>query len=177
MSSGDQQLLDFIKDLQEKDKMNKQMIQALLEASDSKKSLSSLSESAVAQIKRENDAYKEKCLHLLEQKSELIEIINAKNVEFEQLQKEYEQKRNHLESSTRASYGISNSASLSKMFALLDIKVTNGRYLEDNLAKLLETFEKILKTNNHLETDNKFLRDKLDEVSTSQSVSCISKLA
>lgn len=160
MSEGDQQLLEYIKDLQEKDKMNKQMIQSLLEAPDQQKATKELAEQAIGQIKRENDAYKDKCLQLLEQKADLIEIIGTKNAEVEQFQKEY----NKMEASTRASYGIANSKSLNKMFDLLGIKVTNGRYLEDNIAKLLKTFEKILKTNKHLETDNKYLRDKLDEV-------------
>lgn len=123
MSHEDQ--LDYIKDLQEKDKINKQMIQSLLEGSDGKSDLTALAEQAIGQLKRENDAYKDKYLHLLEQKTELIEIINTKNTDFENLQKEYEQKVNRLESSTCGSYGVANSKSLNKLFDLLGFKVSS----------------------------------------------------
>ena len=105
-------------------------------------------------------------MNLLEQKAELIEIINSKNQDVELIQKEYEQKLHKLEPSTRESYSnaLSNSESLKKLFKIFNIEQTNGRYCEENLKSLVAQFEKVLKIKNHLETDNKYLRDKLDEV-------------
>jgi len=96
---------------------------------------------------------------------ELIDIINVKNEEVHFKQKECDIKIMKMEASTRGScsYGVANSDSLLKMFKIMNIKVTNERYSEEDLMKLVVKIEKILKTKNHLETDNKFLRDKLDE--------------
>ena len=110
-----------------------------------------------------------------EQKFELIEIINSKNIDFENLSKEYrelkdeyEHKIQRLELSTTGSgsYGIAHSDSLTTLFNMLDIKVTNGRYCEENIKTLVTKFDQILKTKNSLEMDNKYLRDKLDEVNS-----------
>ena len=152
MSEDNQQLLEYIRDLQEKDKMNK--------------SKTNILESTLSKLKSENDSYKDKCIDFLDQKAELIEIINAKNSEIEAIRKDFDSKMQNLDPSTCGSnsYGIANSESLTKLFKILKIKQTNGRYCEESLKNLLGQFEKIMKIKNHLETDNKYLRDKLDEV-------------
>ena len=51
LSDNNQQLLEYIKDLQEKDKMNKQLLQNLLENPNSKSSQSNIMKSALGLIK------------------------------------------------------------------------------------------------------------------------------
>lgn len=173
--------------MQDKSKMNSEMVKKLIEAiklkdnnsiqNDRIKPLDSSQlktmELALVHLNNENDSYKTKLLSIQEQKFELIEIITAKNDEFEKLSKEhkelkdeYEHKAQKLELSTTGSgsYGIAHSDSLTTLFNMLEIKVTNGRYCEENIKTLVTKFDQILKTKNNLETDNKYLRDKLDEV-------------
>lgn len=87
-------------------------------------------------MKNENDVYKTKLLGLQEQKIELIEILNSKHSDLETLQKdhkrlkdEYEHKLQKLEPSTRgsSSFAFANSESISTLFKLMNIEVTNGR--------------------------------------------------
>ena len=52
MTDNNQQLLEYVKDLQEKDKMNKQLIQNLIESMDSKNnSKNKIIETAFSKIK------------------------------------------------------------------------------------------------------------------------------
>jgi hypothetical protein len=83
-----------------------------------------------------------------------------------ELKEDYEQRiRNGSSTATGSgSYGIAQSDSLTTLFKLMDIKVTNGRYCEENIKTLVTKFDNILKAKLGLETDNKYLRNKLDEV-------------
>lgn len=73
-----QQLCDLVKDLQDKDSINKQLIQKLLDSMDGSKASSNVKpklkamESALLQLSKENNSYKSKVHLLLEQKVELI---------------------------------------------------------------------------------------------------------
>jgi hypothetical protein len=173
--------------MQDKEKMNNEMVKKLIESINMKdnnfiqndktkpQDISKLKMMGLALIhlNKENDSYKNKILSIQEQKFELIEIINSKNQEFQNLSKEhrelkdeYEHKAQRLELSTTGSgsYGIAHSDSLTTLFNMLEIKVTNGRYCEENIKTLVTKLDQILITKNNLETDNKYLRDKLDEV-------------
>jgi hypothetical protein len=83
-----------------------------------------------------------------------------------ELKDDYEQRiRNGSSTATGSgSYGVAQSDSLTTLFKLMDIKVTNGRYCEENIKTLVSKFDNILKAKLGLETDNKYLRNKLDEV-------------
>ena len=83
-----------------------------------------------------------------------------------ELKDDYEQRiRNGSSTATGSgSYGVAHSDSLTTLFKLMDIKVTNGRYCEENIKTLVSKFDNILKLKLFLETDNKYLRSKLDEV-------------
>lgn len=59
---------------------------------------------------------------------------------------------------------MSQSNSIGALFKLIGIKVSNSRYNEDNLKTLLKKFEQTIASKKTAETDNRFLRDKLDEV-------------
>lgn len=124
-------------------------------------------------LNNENDSYKIKVKSLQEQKLELIEILNSKNIKIEKLLNDYislkddfELKIQKLDPSTcsSGSYGMSQSNSIGALFKLIGIKVSNSRYNEDNLKTLLKKFEQTIASKKTAETDNRFLRDKLDEV-------------
>ena len=60
---------------------------------------------------------------------------------------------------------MAHSDYINNLFKIVSIPVPKGRYCEDNLKTLVTKFEQVIETKEALESDNKYLRDKLDEVS------------
>ena len=60
---------------------------------------------------------------------------------------------------------MAHSDYINNLFKMVSIPVPKGRYCEDNLKTLVTKFEQLIEVKESLESDNKYLRDKLDEVS------------
>lgn len=113
-----------------------------------------------------------KILAFQEQKLELIEILNSKNQEWEELQKESSKAREEYEDkiqkqlSTKASSspGYNQSDSIMTLFKLMNIKNEAGIVTENDLRELMKKWEQLLSLKKGLENDNKQLRQELDKV-------------
>jgi SMC interacting uncharacterized protein involved in chromosome segregation len=151
-----QQLVDLVKDMQEKDKLNKQLIQKLIEAMDSSKGSSTIKaklralESALLQLSKENNGYKTRVLLMAEQKGELLGFMNTKNEEIMSLQKQLQRsyddmddKLDKQEPSTQESSSLSRnmSDSILTLLKLMEVPVVSNRYTEENLKSLVKKYE------------------------------------
>lgn len=154
-----QQLCDLVKDLQERDLINKQMIQKLIDSIDSNKANSAVKnklsalESALLQLSKDNNMYKNKLHSICEQKIELIEFIHAKNAEIEALQKEIvkleeecDDRISKTEPKTNDSSSVNRNQSdaILALLKLMEIPLIGNRYNEENLKTMIKNYEQMI---------------------------------